>query len=57
MTFSFYGDSAYSIVYNIIKPYKNFLNWPRTAAYNQFNKTISKLQIKVKYSFAIHQNF
>lgn len=45
-----YGDLAYYTVYNIIKPYKNYLNCPRIAAHNWFNKPISKLCIEVKWN-------
>lgn len=51
-----YGDPAYSTVYSIIEPYKNYLGRPRTPAHNQFNKIISKLRIEVEHGFAIHQN-
>lgn len=51
-----YGDPTYSIVYDIIKPYKNYPNYPKTIAYDRFNKAIWRLWIEVEYSFAIHQN-
>lgn len=56
-TFYLYRDPAYLIVYNIIKPYKNYSGRPRTSVYNWFNKIISKLKIKIKHEFAIYQNF
>lgn len=56
MALYLYGDPAYSIVYGIIGPYKNYLNCPKIAAYNRFNKAISKLEIEFEYGFAMHQN-
>lgn len=52
-----YKDLGYPIIYNIMVSYKNYLNWPRTIAHNCFNKLMSKLQIKIEYGFALHQNF
>lgn len=51
-----YGDPAYCIVYNIMGLYKKYPGRPQTLAQEKFNKTMAKLQIKVEYSFAIHQN-
>lgn len=51
-----YGDPAYSTVYGIMGPYKNYPNRPRTAAHNRFNKTMSRLRIEVEHGFALHQN-
>lgn len=52
-----YGDSTDSTIYDIIELYKNYPNHLRTAAYNQFNKAMSRLKIKIEYGFAIYQNF
>lgn len=51
-----YGDPAYSTVYGIMGPYKNYPQKPRTAAQEKFNKTMAKLRIEVEHGFAIHQN-
>ena len=51
-----YGDPAYSTVYGIMGPYKNYPGRPRTAAHNRFNKMMSKLRIEVEHGCAIHQN-
>lgn len=51
-----YGDPAYSTIYGIMGPYKNYPNRPRTAAHERFNKTMSRLRIEVEHGFAIHQN-
>lgn len=56
MALYLYGDPAYSTVYSIMGPYKNYPNYPRTAAYDRFNKAISRLRIEVEHGFAIHQN-
>lgn len=37
-------------------PYKNYFGRHQTLAQKKFNKAITKLQIKVKHGFAIHQN-
>lgn len=52
-----YSNLAYSIVYKIIKSYKNYLGLPKIAIYNRFNKMMLKRKIEVKYDFAIYQNF
>lgn len=49
-----YGNPAYSIIYGIMGPYKNYLQKSRTATQEKFNKTMAKLRIKVKYGFAIY---
>lgn len=54
MTLYLYGDSTYSIVYGIMESYKNHFNHPKTTIHDQFNKTISRLRIKVEHSFAIY---
>ena len=51
-----YGNPAYSTVYGIMGPYKNYPGRPRTAAEDQFNKIMSELRIEVEHGFAIHQN-
>lgn len=51
-----YGDPVYCTVYGIMGPYKNYADRPRTEAHEQFNKAMSRVQIEVKHSFAIHQN-
>ena len=51
-----YEDPAYSTVYGIMGPYKNYPGRPRTPAHNRFNKIMSKLRIEVEHGFAIHQN-
>lgn len=56
MALYLYGDPAYSTVYSIMGPYKNYPNRPRTAAHDRFNKAMSRLQIEVEHGFAIHQN-
>lgn len=56
MTLYLYGDPAYCTVYSIMGPYKNYPNWPGTAAHNRFNKTMAKLRIEVEHGFALHQN-
>ena len=56
MALYLYSDSAYSIIYNIIGPYKNYSNQLRTPAHNRFNKAMTKLCIEVKHSFALYQN-
>lgn len=45
-----YGDPG------IMGLYKNYLNRPRTAAHNRFNKAMSRLRIEVEHGFALHQN-
>lgn len=54
--FYLYEDLAYLIIYEIIGPYQNYLDWLRTPAYNWFIKIILKLRIEMEYKFAIHQN-
>lgn len=56
MALYLYGDPAYSTVYGIMEPYKNFPNRPRTPAHNHFNKAMAKLRIEVEHGFALHQN-
>lgn len=51
-----YGDPAYSTVYGIMGPYKNYPTRPRTPAQEQFNKILARLRIEVEHGFAIHQN-
>ena len=51
-----YGDPAYSTVYGIMGPYKNYPSRPRTVAQNKFNKAMSRLRIEVEHGFTIHQN-
>lgn len=51
-----YKNSTYCIIYSIMGPYKNYPNQPRTTTYNQFNKTMAKLRIEVKYGFTLHHN-
>lgn len=55
MALYLYGDPAYSIIYGIMGPYRNYPNRPRTPAYDQFNKAMSRLRIEVEHGFAIHQ--
>lgn len=55
-TLYLYIDSAYSTIYGIIGPYKNYPNCLKTTAYNHFNNTIFKFHIKVKYDFVLYQN-
>lgn len=52
--FYLYGNSAYLTIYNIIKPYKNYLNYLITTTYNYFNKKTSQLYIIIKYVFALY---
>lgn len=49
-----YSNPVYSIIYSIIGPYKNYLNWPRTTIYKRFNKAMSQFWIKVEHRFVIH---
>lgn len=58
MALYLYSNSAYSTIYGIIRPYQNYLNWPKTLAlwHTQFNKAISWLRIKVEHGFAIYYN-
>lgn len=51
-----YKDPAYSIVYSIMGPYKNYLQKSRIATEEKFNKTMAKLQIELEHGFAIYQN-
>lgn len=51
-----YEDPAYSIVYSIMGPYKNYPQKSRIATEEKFNKTMAKLQIELEYGFAIYQN-
>ncbi len=51
-----YGNPAYTTIYGIMGPYKNYLSHSCTLAQEQFNKIMSRLQIEVEYGFAIHQN-
>lgn len=53
----FYDNTAYFIIYNIIILYQIYINWLKTATYDKFNKAMSRLRIKIKHGFAIHQNF
>lgn len=55
--FYLYGDLTYLIIYRIMGFYKNYLRQSRTTTNNKFNKMMSKLKIKIKYKFAIYQNF
>lgn len=55
--FYLYSDLAYSTVYKIIKPYKNYSNCPKTTIYNYFNKIMFRFCIKVYHKFVLHQNF
>lgn len=41
-----YGDPAYSTVYGIMGPYKNYPSRPQTPAQNKFNKAMSRLRIE-----------
>lgn len=56
MTFYLYWDAIYSIIYDIMESYKNYLNCSKTVTHNWFNKVISSLWIKVEHGFAINQN-
>ena len=56
MVLYLYGDPAYSTIYGIMGPYRNYPNRPRTPAHDQFNKAMSRLRIEVEHGFAIHQN-
>ena len=56
MALYFYGNQAYSIIYDIMDPYRNYLNRSKTITYNQFNIIILCLYIEVEYGFAIYQN-
>ena len=56
MALYLYGDPAYSTIYGIMGPYRNYPNRPRTPAHDQFNKAMSRLRIEVEHGFAIHQN-
>lgn len=51
-----YSSPAYPTMDKIMGPYKNYLGKPRTAAQNQFNTIMSRLQIEVEHGFAIHRN-
>ena len=51
-----YTNLAYSIIYKIMRPYKNYLSRPYTLIQNQFNKIILYLQIIIEYGFTIYQN-
>lgn len=51
-----YSNPAYSTIYGIMGPYKNYPSRPQTLAQNKFNKAMSRLQIEVKHGFALHQN-
>lgn len=54
--FYLYRDPIFSIVYNIIRLYKNYIGWPRTLTHNWFSKTMLKLKNEVEYKFTIYQN-
>lgn len=51
-----YDDPAYSTVYDIMGPYKNYPNWLKTTAHKRFNKVIFWLRIGIEYGVVIHQN-
>lgn len=38
-----YGDPAYSTIYGIMVPYKNYLSHPCTPAQKKFNKIMARL--------------
>lgn len=57
MALYLYNNPAYFTIYNIIGFYKNYLNQSKIVTYNQFNKAILKLYIKIKHDFAIYENF
>lgn len=51
-----YDNPAYLTIYEIMRLYKNYLGRSKTIAYNRFSKIMAKLKIKIKHSFASHEN-
>lgn len=49
-----YGDPAYSAVYGILGPFKNYPSKPRSPDQTRFNLTMSKLRIEVEHAFGKH---
>lgn len=52
--FYLFENLFYLIIYNIIKPYKNYLKKRKFLSYNQFYMILSKTRIKIKYKFGIY---
>lgn len=43
-------------MYGIMRPYKNYSNWPKTLVQTKFNKIMAWLEIIIEHSFALYQN-